>query len=177
MNNLKEKFENEITGTYRENGIYILRDRSVASEIDSMERFEKKGDVKMSEFCYNDALKKAEEFHNKRLSPVTVEIGDGVTIHYHSDAHAGTVIKKTKTTITVQQDKATIDPNFKPEFITGGFAGHCTNQNEQTYTYERNPNGAITTYRWSNKYNRYQGGGDGSIIVTKGRREFYDYNF
>lgn len=177
MANLTEKITNEITGTYRENGLYILRDRNVVSEIECMERFEAKGDLKMAEYCYEHALEKAEEFNSKRLSPVTVEVGDGVTIHLYSDAHAGTVIKKTKTTITVQQDKATIDPNFKPEFIVGGFAGHCTNQNKQTYTYERNPNGNVTVYRWSNKYNRYQGGGDGSVTVTKGRREFYDYNF
>ncbi len=177
MTNLKEKFENEIMGTYRENGIYILQDRNVISEIECMERFASKGDQHMTEYCYKHALEKAEEFHTKRLSPVTVQVGDGVTIHLYSDAHAGTVIKKTKATITVQQDKATIDPNFKPEFVTGGFAGHCTNQNEQTYTYEPNPNGSITTYRWSNKYNRYQGGGDRSVTVTKGRREFYDYNF
>lgn len=177
MTNLTEKITNEINGTYRENAVYILRDRNVVSEIECMERFEAKGDTHMSEYVYKNALEKAEEFHNNRLSPVTVEVGDGVTIHLYSDAHAGTVIKKTKTTITVQQDKATIDPNFKPEFVTGGFAGHCTNQNEQTYTYERDPNGTVTTYRWSKKYNRYQGGGDGSVTVTKGRREFYDYNF
>ena len=177
MTNLKEKFENEIMGTYRENGLYILQDRNVVSEIECMERFANKGDQHMAEYCYKHALEKAEDFNNNRLSPVTVQVGDGVTIHLYSDAHAGTVIKKTKTTITVQQDKATIDPNFKPEFVAGGFAGHCTNQNEQTYTYEQDPNGHITTYRWSNKYNRYQGGGDGSVTVTKGRREFYDYNF
>lgn len=177
MTNLTEKITNEITGTYRENGLYILRDQNVVSEIECMERFASKGDLEMSEYCYKHALEKAEEFNNNRLSPATVNVGDGVTIHYYSDAHAGTVIKKTKTTITVQQDKATIDPTFKPEFITGGFAGHCTNQNEQSYTYERDLNGTVTVYRWSNKYNRYQGGGDGSVKVTKGRREFYDYNF
>ena len=177
MTSLKEKVINEITGTYRENAVHILNDRRVIDEIECMERFEAKGDTQMSEYVYNHALEKAEEFHTKRLSPVTVEVGDGVTIHLYSDAHAGTVIKKTKTTITVQQDKATIDPNFKPEFVAGGFAGHCTNQNEQTYTYERDLNGTVTTYRWSKKYNRYQGGGDGSVTVTKGRREFYDYNF
>lgn len=106
-----------------------------------------------------------------------IEVGDGVTLHLYSDAHACTVIAKTKTTITIQQDKATIDPNFKPEWVEGGFAGHCTNQDEQTYTYERNPNGHIYKCRWSEKYGRYQTGEDGSMKITRGRREFYDYNF
>ena len=177
MSNLTEKVVNEIHGTYRENGVYILNSWDVKSEIETMERFENKGDIEMAEYCYKGVLERAERFNNERLSPVTVNVGDGVTIHLFSDAHAGTVIKKTKCSITVQQDKATIDPNFKPEFVVGGFAGHCTNQNEQTYTYERDPNGTVQTFRWSNKYNRYQGGGDGSVTVTKGRREFYDYNF
>ncbi len=177
MTNLTEKAVNEITGTYRENAVHILNDYRVANKIEWIGRYEAEGNTDMAKFVYERALEKAEEFHTKRLSPVTVNVGDGVTIHLYSDAHAGTVIKKTKTTITVQQDNATIDPNFKPEFVVGGFAGHCTNQNEQTYTYEPNPNGNVTVYRWSKKYNRYQGGGDGSVTVTKGRREFYDYNF
>ena len=106
-----------------------------------------------------------------------IEVGDGVTLHLWSDAHACTVIAKTKTTITIQRDKATIDPNFKPEWVAGGFAGHCTNQNEQSYTYERDPNGMIYKCRWSEKYGRFQTGGDGSMKITRGRREFYDYNF
>jgi hypothetical protein len=106
-----------------------------------------------------------------------IEVGDGVTLHLWSDAHACTVIAKTKTTITIQQDKATLDPNFKPEWIAGGFAGHCTNQSEQTYTYERDPNGQIYRCRWSEKNGCFQTGGDGSMKITRGRREFYDYNF
>lgn len=104
-----------------------------------------------------------------------VEVGDGVTIRLYSDAHAYTVIKRTAKTITIQQDKATLDPSFKPEFIPGGFAAHCTNQDEQTYTYERDTTGRILTLHWSEvlggwktPYNRK---------VALGRHEFYDYNF
>lgn len=106
-----------------------------------------------------------------------IEVGEGVTLRLWSDAHACTVIAKTKTTITIQQDTATLDPNFKPEWVAGGFAGHCTNQDEQSYTYERNPNGRIYKCRWSEKNGQYQTGSDGSIKITRGRREFYDYNF
>lgn len=106
-----------------------------------------------------------------------IEVGDGATICLHSDKHAGTVIKKTKTTITIQRDKAILDEKFKPDLIPGGFAAHCTNQSEQSYTYECNPDGTTETFHWSEKKGRYQGGGDGSIVVTNGRHEFYDYNF
>lgn len=104
-----------------------------------------------------------------------VEVGDGVTLRYFTDCEAYTVIKRTKATITIQRDKATLDPNFKPKFIPGGFVAHCTNQNEQTYTYERDPNGTIKTAHWSEKNGRFMV--DGELRIFNGRKEFYDYNF
>ncbi len=83
----------------------------------------------------------------------------------------------TAKTCKEQRDKATLDPNFKPEFIPGGFAAHCTNQDEQSYTYERDPNGEITKCYWSEKKGRFTTGGDQSIKIGPGRHEFYDYNF
>ena len=174
---IREKIENTINELYGENAVYILRDSSVDSEIGTAERFAAKGREDMVDFCSKRALEKAEHFNENRLSPVTVKIGDGATVCLWSDCHAGTIIKVTKCSITIRRDKATLDPNFKPEFVAGGFAGHCTNQEEQTYTYESDPDGYTETFRWSNKYNRYQGGGDGSVKVIKGRHEFYDYNF
>lgn len=98
-----------------------------------------------------------------------------MTICYWSDKHAATVIKKTPFSLTVRRDKATLDPGFKPEWIPGGFAAHCTNQDEQTYTYEPDPDGDVQTFRWSNKYGTY--GQPGDLRLIKGRHEFYDYNF
>jgi hypothetical protein len=106
-----------------------------------------------------------------------MDVGDGATVCLFSDKHAATIIKRTKTTITVQYDKAIRDPNFKPEFIPGGFSAHCTNQREQSYTYEPDPEGRIEKYYWSEVRGRWQGGGDGSIVLIPGRHEFYDYNF
>lgn len=106
-----------------------------------------------------------------------IEVGDGVTICLWSDSHAGTVIKRTKTTLTVQRDKAIRDPNFKPEWIPGGFSAICTNSEEQSYTYERDPKGEIYMCHWSEKHGRFQSGSDGSIRVARGRHEYYDYNF
>ena len=103
-----------------------------------------------------------------------LEVGDGVPVHLYSDAEAYTIIKRTAKTITLQRDIATLDSNFKPEVIEGGFIGHCVNQDEQTYTYERNPRGRIITARWSDKYGAFMYLGK---VVTAGRHEFYDYNF
>lgn len=177
MENVRNIIETKTKEYYGENASYILKDYAVNSEIRSAERFNARDDERMTSFCIKQALEEAANYNENCLSPVTVKVGDGVTVHLYSDAHAYTVVKVTKCTITVQRDKAILDPDFKPDFVPGGFSAHCTNQDEQSYTYEPDPNGAIETYRWSNKRNRYQGGGDGSIIVTKGRHEFYDYNF
>lgn len=120
-----------------------------------------------------EALK--QEFH-KELNR-EIEVGDGVTEYLWSDAHACTVIARTAKTMTIQRDKATLDPNFKPEWILGGFSAHCTNSDEQEWTYERDPNGEIIKCRWSEKHGRWQSGSDGSIRIGRGRHEHYDYNF
>lgn len=106
-----------------------------------------------------------------------LDVGDGATLCLYSDRYACTVISKTAKTITVQRDKATLDPNFKPEFISGGFAVHCINQEDQRWTYDRDPNGEITRCFWSEKLGRYTTGGDQSVRISPGRHEFYDYNF
>lgn len=93
-----------------------------------------------------------------------VKVGDGVTIYLWSDSHAATVIKRTKYSITVQQDKAIrTDNNGVSE--------------SQEYRYERNPRGEVTTYRWSNKYGCFCNSGDQSIKIGNGRHEYYDYSF
>lgn len=105
-----------------------------------------------------------------------IAVGDGVTVCLYSDQHACTVIKRTKTTMIVQRDKATLSGDFRPEFEIGGFLAHCTNNSQQEYTYEADPNGQIYKCYWSEKYGRWQTG-NGTIEVIPGRHEFYDYNF
>ncbi len=118
----------------------------------------------------------------------SLSVGDGVAVSLWTDIEAYTIIKKTPTTMTLQEDKAVLCPSFKPEFIPGGFAGHCTNQRGQKYTYEPNPEGAIikiSLRRWKDQngderrrwkrtgVHTFEAGGD----VFFGRRKFHDYNF
>lgn len=117
------------------------------------------------------------EFEIRKEQNREVEVGDGVTLALYTDRYACTVIKKTKKTITIQRDKATLSPDFKPDWIVGGFAAHCTNAEEQTYTYERNENGEVYVCHWSEKEGRFRHGTDGSMKVFLGRHEYYDYNF
>lgn len=106
-----------------------------------------------------------------------MEVGDGATICLWSDREACTVVRRTAKTLVVQRDKAIRDPEFKPEWVPGGFSAICTNCEEQRWTYERDPNGATTRFHWSEKFGGWQAGSDGSIKLARGRHEYYDYNF
>ena len=132
----------------------------------------------------------------------TFAIGDGATEIMYSDRKAGTIIAISKNgkKVTFQRDVAT--RLTKPEFIPGGFAGHCTNNDAIEYSYAPDPDGYTTTYSLRTLY------ASGGYIITKakydpsnpvhtfrqrwvrvgesarggqslseGRHEHYDYNF
>lgn len=151
----------------------------VASKADTSD---KRWEKLWNEYCekygrvFEEDIRMLERAIHRELNR-EIEVGDGVTMCLYSDAYACTVIAKTAKTITIQRDKATRDPNFKPEFIPGGFAAHCINQEDQRWTYERNQDGEITRCYWSEKLGMYTTGGDRSIKIRLGRHEFYDYNF
>ena len=158
-----------------DNAPYIIQDPEVMGDFESALEYMRKGKRKLAVFIWTDAKKKASEFSRHRLTPATIRVGDGVTVNLWSDRYAATVIAVTKSTVTVRRDAATLDPGFKPEFIIGGFAGHCTNQSEQRYSYKPDEKGSTYTFHWSRKYQRY--GQPGNLTLSKGRHEFYDYNF
>ncbi len=118
-----------------------------------------------------DELKREQDI----VERYNVKVGDGVTINYYSDSHACTIIARTKTTLTIQQDKATLNKDWKPEIIPGGFVGHCVNNNTQEYNYERNEKGRIFKAHWSKTKGKFIV--DKCLTVSNGRHEFYDYNF
>lgn len=190
-----KNLEELVTSIDRINAEYILADKDIQrryqsylrwknrdkSAVCSAQRFNWSG-KDIGETCeriaadvlqeLEDAIRQYGELH---LTPANAKVGDGATIYLYSDSHAGTIVKVTKRAVTVRRDKAILNPGFKPEIIPGGFCGHCTNQEEQSYTYEPDENGALTTVYWSKKYNRY--GQPGDLRLGRGRHEFFDYNF
>lgn len=157
------------------NAEYILRNAEILEEYRWLERYKSQGKDDTSKFVEERLIEKIKEYDSTHLTPANAKVGDGATINLWSDRHACTIIKVTKTTVTVQRDTAILNPDFKPEFIPGGFVGHCINQSEQSYTYERDEQGTIETIHWSEKHQRY--GRPGFTTLSKGRHEFYDYNF
>lgn len=94
----------------------------------------------------------------------------------YSDVKAYEIVKVvSEKTIEIRRMNAVKDPNWKPEFVVGGFAGHCTNQNEQKWIYSQNTEAKVIRARlnkkgqWKSVYGRH--------VLSDKPREFYDYNF
>lgn len=113
------------------------------------------------------------------------KVGDRAHEKMYTDVCPCTVIKVERggTHVTVRMDVAELDPNGpKPEFIPGGFVGHCTNQRSLKYIFTENPNGAVRTFtlrKWRGRYVWTPKGEtpDGIQRLGLGWRCFYDYNF
>jgi hypothetical protein len=106
--------------------------------------------------------------------PAWPSAGAGATLHFWTDSHAYTVtaVSASGKTVTMQRDKAQLDPAFQPDFHSGGFAGHVANSRDQRYTYQPDPAGTVRKARLTKS-----GWKSSGQRVTPGRHEFYDHNF
>lgn len=105
--------------------------------------------------------------------------GEYLTCTGYSDTHAWVVVSKTAKTMTLREVKVARDPEWKPEFYAGGFAGHCHNQQKQTWLFDGFGEQTIivrlcksrycgSDKLWRSKHHNF---------VANGAVEFYDYNF
>ena len=107
---------------------------------------------------------------------ITPEVGMGVTCTLYTDAVAMTIVRvhPSGKTFWATQDKATLKPDWKPEIIPGGFAGHCVHNYSQEYDYETVPGPEhqfrLTKKGWSCKHYRKR-------VRLGVRAAFHDYNF
>jgi len=102
-------------------------------------------------------------------------IGQGATICHYTDRTACTIIAVSKSgkTITLQPDHAELD-NWKPEFVSGGFAANCTNNHSQRYRYTPNRDAPTFKARLC-KGGKFRTGN--REVVIEGRHQFHNYNF
>jgi hypothetical protein len=138
----------------------------------SMDKLEEMGFELENWSASNSLIKEAKSLYNPLDD---AKVGDGVTVHYYTDADAGTIISRTEKTLTIQMDKAKLLNKDELEFHVGGFAAHCSNQNVQKYSYERNEEGQVL--KVSRRKNGEYVVQKSTNLVTAGRNKFYDYNF
>ena len=91
----------------------------------------------------------------------------------YSQRYPWAEIGRTATTAKLARVIVQRDPDWRPEIASGGFAGHCANQDEQTWLFKGvKPTDVVTIRKtkhgWSNK---------GVKFVEDMAWEFYDYNF
>ena len=112
------------------------------------------------------------------LNPSTATVGMGVTVLGWSDADPYEIVKISPSgkTLTIREMKATRNPEWKMEWVQGGFAGHLKNQDEQEWIIESDPDGFEIRANWSNKFNRFQSK-LGKLGKDHGARKHYDFNF
>ena len=93
----------------------------------------------------------------------------------YSDVNPFEIVKVVSNkTIEVRAMDAELDPSWKPEFVQGGFVGHCVNNNEQRWIFKSNPKGQVLRVRkgkngWKSAYGRHS--------LDQAPHKKYDYNF
>lgn len=98
-----------------------------------------------------------------------------MNLHLYSDIFPYEVIRwVSEKTVEIRMMKAELDPQWKPEFVAGGFLGHCVNQDEQRYIYESNGDAKVIRARltargWKSKAGIHK--------LSDSPRRKYDYNF
>lgn len=105
--------------------------------------------------------------------------GEYLTETLWTDTTPYKVIARTDTTLTLQEVRVERDPEFKPNFIKGGFAGHCTNQDEQTWLYAGLGDDIVKVRLVKSRYcgSDKLWGSKGREFIANGANRKYDYNF
>ena len=109
------------------------------------------------------------------FNPVTVKVGQGVTLHGWSDATPYEVIAVSKSgqQVTIRQMEATLnreESTLKQDI--GGFVAHTSG--EQVWDIESDEDGRIQKMNWSNKKQRFTSQGENASF---GASKYYDFNF
>lgn len=97
----------------------------------------------------------------------------------YSDVNPFEVIRHvTAKTIEIRRMNAERDPEFKPNIIPGGFAGHCTNntESEQKWVITSDESAPVIRIRL-HKDGQWKDAHGNRYMLGNKPRKFYDYNF
>jgi hypothetical protein len=95
----------------------------------------------------------------------------------HSDVTPYEVVRKVSDKcLEVRWMRSTQDPDWKPNIISGGFSGICTNNNQQKWNITSDTSAAVVRIR--KHKNGYWKDASGSVFRLSDKPiMFYDYNF
>ena len=94
----------------------------------------------------------------------------------YSDVNPFEVVRRvSEKTLVIRRMKAERDPEWKPEFIAGGFSGTCVNQSKQKWVIESDDTADTVRIRFGKKGWRDAFGN--RYVISKTPFKFYDYNF
>ena len=91
------------------------------------------------------------------------QVGDGVTVHFWTDGHAYTIIRRTAKSLTLRRCKVT---------RKNGFLTDCLTNENQEWKYDEDYDGHIVQAHWSWKKHCFYV--DRENPVLPGRHEFYN---
>jgi len=98
----------------------------------------------------------------------------------HSDRHPWVVIEGGSKVVKLARVHVTRDPDWKPEFHSGGFTANCSNQSEQTWIFDRidkEDTKAIRLIKSPFGREEFMWSSRGVRFLPDTAVEFYDYNF
>jgi hypothetical protein len=78
-------------------------------------------------------------------------------------------------TLDVRRMKATPNASWTPAVSVGGFAGHVSNDQERTYTFEKDREAPIVRIRLGKR--GWKSASGCNFVLSTEPREFYDSNF
>jgi hypothetical protein len=91
----------------------------------------------------------------------------------YSQSYPWVEVKRTAQTRTLAKVIVKKADDWKPEILPGGFCGHCTNQSEQFWEFDRIDHTKTVTISATKKgWSRH-----GTKFIENRAVEFYDWNF
>jgi hypothetical protein len=112
---------------------------------------------------------------NATTETIEIKVGTGATYEGWTDRRPYEVVRVvSEKCLEVRSMKAELDPEWKPEIISGGFVGHCVNQRDQKWIISSDSEASTIRIRlgkrgWRDAYG-------GSYTVGQAVK-FHDYNF
>ena len=80
-------------------------------------------------------------------------------------------------TVEIRAMDAVRNPDWKPEWVVGGFSGVCVNDKEQRWIITSNPDNPVSRIRWSKANQQWQKGKYCRFYMADKPCKYYDNNF